>query len=76
MDEAIIIIHKSDIQALSKKYFGDELTIPEMHELDAMCSIRDWAHIDLESDLEQLVPLTLALVSLIGMCRGDRRKEQ
>lgn len=65
----------SDIQALSRKYFGDNLTHQELEELDRICSTEDWSRVDdggYEGALGQLIS---AVVSIIGLVRADRRQQ-
>jgi len=72
-DYPVISFWYYDIQALSKKYFGDNLTGEELEELDRICSPEDWSRVDdggYEGALGQLIT---AVVSIIGLVRTDRR---
>jgi len=72
-NEPYISFWGSDIQALSRKYFGDNLTHKELEELQRVCSPEDWARVDdggYEGALGQLIT---AVVSIIGLVRVDRR---
>ncbi len=72
-EPASIAFYYDDIQGLSKKYFGDELTGKEMTELERICSPNAWERVDdggYEGCLGQLIS---AVVSIIGLVRADRR---
>ena len=75
MGEPILKLDYDDIQALSIKYFGDELVRKEMEDVDRICHPSSWARVDdggYEGALGQLIS---AIVSIIGLTRVNRRHE-
>ena len=74
MDERVITFSRADIQALSLKYYGDELTGNELEELESLCSTRDWANADTDGWGMILSQLLQAVVNLIGSSRRRRRQ--
>jgi len=74
MDERVITFSRADIQALSLKYYGDELTGNELEELESLCSMRDWANADIDGWGVVLSQLLQSVINLIGSARRKRRQ--
>lgn len=69
----ILALWDTDIQNLSIKYFGDELTEKEMQSLQSICSPQDWCRVD-DGGYEGVVAhLLQAIIAVIGIARSERR---
>lgn len=62
-----------DIQELSIKYFGDELTEKELFDLAILCNPDKWSKVDDGGREGALAHLIQAVVTIIGLARVDRR---
>ena len=68
----ITITHR-DIQKLSKKYYGDELTQKELRKMEALVQPKDWIAIAQRRWEGTLFQFITTVVTLIGEVRGGRR---
>lgn len=74
--DTMINFSEKEIQKLSKKYFGDELTKKELGYLATICSPQDWSRVD-DGGYEGCLGLLIqAITAIIGLTRQDRRRRR
>jgi hypothetical protein len=73
MSNIIIKFDEVDIQYLSLKCFGDQLTQREVKDMEQICSPAQWSKVDDGGYEGALAPLIQAVTNIIGLVRMDRR---